>query len=151
MKNLYILIIFLINFSYGQAVKQDKTIRASMVYGYFTGIETALANISELNPNFRSEVNQLNLLLTTNFGQSKKNAVKYLSLPKVLGVFPATGKNISVNIGRFGPYIVHDGDFRSIKEKDGDNPYDITLERAIAILNTPKVLRKGRWAKKKTG
>ena len=79
MKNLYILIIFLINFSYGQAVKQDKTIRASMVYGYFTGIETALANISELNPNFRSEVNQLNLLLTTNFGQSKKNAVKYLN------------------------------------------------------------------------
>ena len=50
-----------------------------MVYGYFTGIETALANISELNPNVRSEVNQLNLLLTTNFGQSKKNALKYLN------------------------------------------------------------------------
>ena len=79
MKNLYIVIIFFVNFSYGQAVRQDKTIRASMVYGYFTGIETALANISELNPNFRSEVNQLNLLLTTNFGQSKKNAVKYLN------------------------------------------------------------------------
>ena len=79
MKNLYILIIFLINFSYGQAVKQDKTIRASMVYGYFTGIETALANISELNSNFRSDVNQINLLLTTNFGQSKKNAIKYLN------------------------------------------------------------------------
>ena len=79
MKKLYILIIFFVNFSYGQAVRQDKTIRASMVYGYFTGIETALANISELNPNFRSEVNQLNLLLTTNFGQSKKNAIKYLN------------------------------------------------------------------------
>ena len=51
MKKLYILVIFFVNFSYGQAVKQDKTIRASMVYGYFTGIETALANISELNPN----------------------------------------------------------------------------------------------------
>jgi hypothetical protein len=79
MKKLYILIIFFVNFSYGQAVRQDKTIRASMVYGYFTGIETALTNISELNPNFRSEVNQLNLLLTTNFGQSKKNAIKYLN------------------------------------------------------------------------
>ena len=50
-----------------------------MVYGYFTGIETSLKNISELNPNFRNEVNHLNLLLTTNFGQSKKNAIKYLN------------------------------------------------------------------------
>ncbi len=79
MKKIYLALIFFINLSYSQAVRQDKTIRASMVYGYFTGIETALANISELNPNFRSEVNQINLLLTTNFGQSKKNAIKYLN------------------------------------------------------------------------
>ena len=79
---------------------------------------------------------------------SMENALKYLSLPKVLGVYPPTGKNITANIGRFGPYIVHDADFRSLKAKDGDDPYTITLERAIAILNTPKVLRKGRFAKK---
>ncbi|MCB6062651.1 hypothetical protein [Flavobacterium psychrophilum] len=65
--------------TYSQATKQDKSIRASMVYGYFTGIETTLAGISEHNPKFRNEVNQLNLLLTTNFGQSKKNAIKYLN------------------------------------------------------------------------
>jgi DNA topoisomerase-1 len=76
------------------------------------------------------------------------DAVKYLSLPRVLGVFPATGKNITANIGRFGPYIVQDGDFRSLKIKDGDNPYNITLERAIDILSKPKPERKGRWAKK---
>ena len=75
----YFLILFIINFSFGQAIKQDKLICASMVYGYFTGIETTLTNISELNPNFRNEVNHLNLLLTTNFGQSKKNAIKYLN------------------------------------------------------------------------
>lgn len=79
MRTKYILLLFIVNFSFGQAIKQDKSIRASMVYGYFTGIETTLANISELNPNFRSEVNHLNLLLTTNFGQSKKNAIKYLN------------------------------------------------------------------------
>jgi len=77
-----------------------------------------------------------------------EDAVKYLSLPKVLGVHPTTGKNITANIGRFGPYVVHDGDFRSIKAKDGDDPYTITLERAIAIINTPKVARKGRFVKK---
>ena len=76
------------------------------------------------------------------------DALKYLSLPAVLGVYPKTGKNITANIGRFGPYIVHDGDFRSIKIKDGDDPYTITLDRAIAILDTPKPERKGRFAKK---
>ena len=79
MKKKYFLLLLIINFSFGQVIKQDKSIRASMVYGYFTGIETALANISELNPHFRTEVNQLNLLLTTNFGQSKKNAIEYLN------------------------------------------------------------------------
>jgi len=79
MKKKYFLLLFIISFSHGQAIKQDKSVRASMVYGYFTGIEITLANISELNPKFRSEVNHLNLLLTTNFGQSKKNAIKYLN------------------------------------------------------------------------
>lgn len=76
------------------------------------------------------------------------DALKFLSLPRVVGVYPKTGKNITANNGRFGPYIVHDADFRSIKEKDGDNPYDITLERAITILDTPKVARRGRFVKK---
>lgn len=80
MKTKYtLLLLLLLNFSFGQAIKQEKPIRASMVYGYFTGIETALETISETNPNFRKEVIYLNLLLTTNFGQSKKNAVKYLN------------------------------------------------------------------------
>ncbi len=79
---------------------------------------------------------------------SVADAVKYLSLPKVLGAYPETGKNITASIGRFGPYIVHDKDFRSIKAKDGDDPYTITLERAIDILSKPKPVRKGRFAKK---
>ena len=80
---------------------------------------------------------------------SVADAVKYLSLPKTLGVNPPTGKEIKANIGRFGPYIVHDGDFRSLKAKDGDDPYTITLERAIDILSKPKVVGR-RGFKKKT-
>src|SRR3989344_4455003 len=79
---------------------------------------------------------------------SIENALKYLSLPRVLGAHPETGKDISANIGRFGPYVVHEKDFRSIKEKDGDNPYDISLDRAIEILSKPKAVRKGKWGKK---
>lgn len=79
MKTTYVLLLMIIvNFSYGQATKQDKTIRATMVYGYITGIETSLNYIYEYHPDLRTEVNNINFLLSTNFGQSKKNAIKYL-------------------------------------------------------------------------
>ena len=77
-----------------------------------------------------------------------EQAVKYLTLPRKLGEYPETGKVITASVGRFGPYIVHDADFRSLKGTD--NPYDITLERAIEILKEPKKIgRRGRFAKKK--
>jgi DNA topoisomerase-1 len=77
-----------------------------------------------------------------------EDAMKYLSLPRTLGINPPTGKEIKANIGRFGPYIVHDGDFRSLKVKDGDDPYTITLERAIDILSKPKVVGRRGFKKK---
>ncbi|MBU3668909.1 MAG: type I DNA topoisomerase [Candidatus Taylorbacteria bacterium] len=77
-----------------------------------------------------------------------EDALRYLSIPRQLGEHPETGKVITANVGRFGPYIVHDGDFRSLK--GADNPYDITYERAVEILKEPKkVSTRGRWAKKK--
>jgi len=67
-------------------------------------------------------------------------AVKLLSLPRELGNDPHDEKPVTAGIGRFGPFIVHDGDFRSLKE---DSPYDITLERALTILSEPKKPRNG--------
>lgn len=69
------------------------------------------------------------------------DAVKYLSLPRELGVHPESGKPIMANTGRFGPYVAHDGEFRSIKK--GGDPYTITLAEAIAILAEPKRPPKG--------
>ena len=77
-KTIVFFLIILSFYSFSQATKQDKTIRASIVYGYFTGIETTLKSISDYKPNFNKEVNQSNLLLFSNFGQSKKNAIKHL-------------------------------------------------------------------------
>jgi DNA topoisomerase-1 len=75
-----------------------------------------------------------------------EDALKYLSLPRELGVHPQTGEMISANIGRFGPYIVHQKDFRSLKE---DDVYKIELPRALEILKEPKkVDRRGGWKKK---
>ena len=70
-----------------------------------------------------------------------EDAVRLLSLPRTLGVHPETGKEIVANNGRFGPYIVHDGDFRSLKGED--NAYDIELPRALEILAQPKRGRGG--------
>jgi len=71
---------------------------------------------------------------------SLEQAVHLLILPKELGKHPETEQMISANIGQYGPYIVHDGDFRSLKE---DDPYTITFERALAILKEPKKARAG--------
>ena len=66
-------------------------------------------------------------------------ALELLSLPKNLGAHPGTGKEVKVGLGRFGPYIVHDGDFRSIPKTD--NLFTIILERALEIMAKPKTGR----------
>lgn len=77
------------------------------------------------------------------------DAIKYLLLPRDLGVHPVTNEPISANAGRFGPYIVHAGDYRSLKGED--NPYTITPKRALAILAEPKQGRKGEKLVKELG
>lgn len=70
---------------------------------------------------------------------TKEDALKFLSLPRTLGTHPETGKEISANIGRFGPYIVHEGDFRSLKKDD--SVHDIELPRALEIFKEEKKKR----------
>ncbi len=60
------------------------------------------------------------------------SALKLLSLPRELGSHPVSGKKVIVNIGRFGPYIGHDGKFKSIPRTD--NIFDISLDRAVELL-----------------
>lgn len=77
---------------------------------------------------------------------SLEEALHYLSLPRTLGKHPTSGKDIQANKGRFGPYVVHDGDFRSLKT---DDVYTVTLDRAIEIFSEEKkVGRRGAWKKK---
>lgn len=64
-----------------------------------------------------------------------EDAVKFLSLPRELGVHPDTGLPVTTNTGRFGPYVAHDGEFRSLKKSD---PYTVTFEEALAVLAEPK-------------
>ncbi|MBF2051511.1 MAG: type I DNA topoisomerase [Leptolyngbya sp. IPPAS B-1204] len=75
---------------------------------------------------------------------SLEMAVGLLSLPRTLGTHPETGAKIQANLGRFGPYIVHDQgkagkDYRSLK--GDDDVLTITLERALELLAEPKAGR----------
>ncbi len=73
-----------------------------------------------------------------------KDALKFLSLPRVLGNHPETGEAISASVGKFGPFIVHQSDFRSLKE---DDVYTIELPRALEILSEPKQRRGAKVAR----
>lgn len=67
---------------------------------------------------------------------SFEQALKLLSLPITLGTHPDLGKEIKASLGRFGPYVVCDGDFRSIP-KDMDL-FSIDLKQALELLSQPK-------------
>lgn len=68
-----------------------------------------------------------------------KDALMLLELPKSLGLHPGTGKEIKKGLGRFGPYVVHDGDFRSIPR--AENIFDVDLTKALELLSQPKKMR----------
>jgi len=74
-----------------------------------------------------------------------EDALKYLSLPRELGKHPETGETITASVGRFGPYIVHGKDFRSLKN---DDVYTIDLNRALEILKEEKKPRGFRLKRK---
>lgn len=64
-----------------------------------------------------------------------ETAVKLLALPKVIGLNPNTNKEITVAVGRYGPYLKHDGKFISIPKN-----YDylnLSINDCIKIITSP--------------
>jgi len=72
-----------------------------------------------------------------------EEALKLFELPRQLGESPE-GEKISASIGRFGPYVKYDSKFVSMKE---DDPYTITLERALELVAEKKVIDANRLIK----
>jgi DNA topoisomerase-1 len=71
-----------------------------------------------------------------------EKALMFLSLPKTLGVHPDSQKEIKLGIGRFGPYIVCDGDYRSVPKTE--DFFAVSLKIALEMLAVPKKGRGGR-------
>ena len=61
-----------------------------------------------------------------------EEALDLFKLPRKLGELE--GKVVAAAIGRFGPYVRWDGKFVSLKAANGDDPYTVTYERAVALI-----------------
>ncbi|WP_091028846.1 type I DNA topoisomerase [Microbacterium oxydans] len=63
-------------------------------------------------------------------------ALQLLSLPRVVGVDPESGDEITAQNGRFGPYLKKGTDSRSLESES--QIFDVTLEQALEIYSQPK-------------
>lgn len=71
-----------------------------------------------------------------------KIALDLLSLPRLVGMHPETKKEIKAGVGRYGPYLLHDGKFTTIPA--GDDVLHIGMNRAVDILNSKQTASSGR-------
>jgi DNA topoisomerase-1 len=69
-----------------------------------------------------------------------EDALKLLSLPRVLGA-NEKGEDITVQNGRYGPYLKAGTDSRTLSSED--QIFTITLEEALEIYSKPKERRRG--------
>ncbi|HOO08746.1 MAG TPA: topoisomerase C-terminal repeat-containing protein, partial [Cyclobacteriaceae bacterium] len=64
-----------------------------------------------------------------------EDAMELFKLPREVGEFE--GQPVKVNIGRFGPYVLHNKKFVSIpKEED---PYTIPYEKAVEVIKAKRI------------
>jgi DNA topoisomerase-1 len=63
-----------------------------------------------------------------------EDAIELFKLPRELGIFEELP--IVANIGRFGPYVLHNKKFVSIPK--GEDPYTITSERAVELIEAKR-------------
>jgi DNA topoisomerase-1 len=71
-----------------------------------------------------------------------EDALRLLTLPRVVGVDPADGEEITAQNGRYGPYLKKGTDSRTLASEE--QLLTITLEEALAVYAQPK--QRGRTA-----
>ena len=70
-----------------------------------------------------------------------EKALALLSLPRSVGPHPETGKMISAGIGRYGPFVLHDGTYANLES--AEDVFSIGLNRAVSVIAEKQSKAKG--------
>ncbi|HWK12833.1 MAG TPA: type I DNA topoisomerase [Rhizobiaceae bacterium] len=65
-----------------------------------------------------------------------EKALALLALPRDVGKHPETGKMISAGLGRYGPFVLHDGSYANLESIE--DVFSIGLNRAVTVLAEKK-------------
>lgn len=63
-------------------------------------------------------------------------ALKLLSLPREVGMHPESGKPITAGLGRYGPFVLHDGNYANLSS--AEEVFTVGLNRAVDVLAAKK-------------
>ena len=132
-----------------------RAIRASGNNAYaVSAVTIEEAKVAAENSNVPNAMTTEALMADQNIGNiTLEDALKLFLLPKNLGVYK--GEEIEINNGRFGPYIKFGSAFISLPK--GENPTDVTLERAQELIDektladAPIAVYKGEGVQKGVG
>lgn len=61
-----------------------------------------------------------------------EKALALLSLPRDVGLHPETGKMISAGLGRYGPFLLHDGTYANLESVE--DVFSIGINRAVTVI-----------------
>ncbi|MBJ8340155.1 type I DNA topoisomerase [Antrihabitans sp. YC3-6] len=102
-----------------------------------TAKKTAAKKAAAVKPRTGSLLKSMDLATVT-----LEDALRLLSLPRVVGTDPTSGEEITAQNGRYGPYLKRGTDSRSLENEE--QMFTVTLEDAVKIYSEPK--RRGRQA-----
>jgi DNA topoisomerase I len=72
-----------------------------------------------------------------------EQALQLLSLPRNIGDHPETGKPITAGLGRYGPFILHDGTYANLPS--AEELFTVGINRAVVLLAEKKAGKSGRF------
>jgi DNA topoisomerase-1 len=61
-----------------------------------------------------------------------ERALQLLSLPRLVGLHPETGEPITAGLGRYGPFVLHDGKYANLS--DPEEVFSVGINRAVDLL-----------------
>jgi DNA topoisomerase-1 len=71
-----------------------------------------------------------------------EKALALINLPRDVGQHPETGKMISAGLGRYGPFLLHDGTYANLESIE--DVFSVGLNRAVTVLAEKQAKGPGR-------